>query len=72
MEEIRPGMTGKEADAITRDYITEHGHGDDFGHSTGHGIGLKSTRDQPFQKIRKFYLNRAWSLHVNRGYMYRD
>lgn len=41
MEEIRPGMTGKEADAITRDYITEHGHGDDFGHSTGHGIGLE-------------------------------
>lgn len=41
MEQIRPGITGKEADAITRDYITEHGHGDDFGHSTGHGIGLE-------------------------------
>lgn len=38
---IKPGMTGKEADALTRDYITEKGYGDYFGHSTGHGIGLE-------------------------------
>ncbi|WAA10447.1 M24 family metallopeptidase [Fervidibacillus albus] len=41
VEQIRPGMTGKEADAITRDYITEKGFGEYFGHSTGHGIGLE-------------------------------
>ncbi len=34
-------MTGKEADAIARDYITEKGYGDYFGHSLGHGIGLE-------------------------------
>ena len=34
-------MTGKEADALTRDYIREQGYGDYFGHSTGHGIGLE-------------------------------
>ncbi|MCH6266654.1 M24 family metallopeptidase [Neobacillus citreus] len=38
---FRPGMTGKEADALTRDYITEQGYGEYFGHSTGHGIGLE-------------------------------
>lgn len=38
---IKPGITGKEADAITRDYITEKGYGDYFGHSTGHGVGLE-------------------------------
>ncbi|WP_284036026.1 aminopeptidase P family protein [Neobacillus sp. 114] len=38
---FRPGMTGKEADALTRDYITEKGYGEYFGHSTGHGIGLE-------------------------------
>lgn len=37
----RPGMTGKELDAIARDYIKEKGYGDAFGHSTGHGIGLE-------------------------------
>jgi Xaa-Pro aminopeptidase len=40
MKGIRPGMTGKEADALTRDYIVSKGYGDYFGHSTGHGIGL--------------------------------
>lgn len=38
---IKPGMTGKEADALTRDYITEKGYGKYFGHSTGHGLGLE-------------------------------
>ena len=40
MREIKAGMTGKEADALTRDYITEKGYSQYFGHSTGHGIGL--------------------------------
>ncbi|OCA91072.1 Xaa-Pro dipeptidase [Bacillus sp. FJAT-27225] len=38
---IKPGMTGKEADALTRNFITEKGYGEYFGHSTGHGIGLE-------------------------------
>lgn len=38
---IRPGITGKEADALTRDYIKEKGYGDYFGHSTGHGLGME-------------------------------
>src|SRR5699024_5992661 len=37
----KPGMTGKEADALTRDYITEQGYGQYYGHSTGHGLGLE-------------------------------
>ncbi|MEI5908112.1 Xaa-Pro peptidase family protein [Bacillus spongiae] len=41
MDEIKPGMTGIEADAISRDYIKEKGYGDYFGHSLGHGIGLE-------------------------------
>lgn len=38
---IKPGITGIEADAATRDYITEQGYGKYFGHSTGHGLGLE-------------------------------
>lgn len=41
LEEIKPGMTGIEADAIARDYIKSKGYGEAFGHSTGHGIGLE-------------------------------
>ena len=41
LKEIKPGMTGIEADAIARDYITSKGYGEAFGHSTGHGIGME-------------------------------
>ena len=40
LEKIKPGMSCKEADAIPRNYIRDHGYGNYFGHSTGHGIGL--------------------------------
>lgn len=40
LKQIKPGMTAKEADKIARDYITEHGYGDAFGHSLGHSFGL--------------------------------
>lgn len=40
LQGLRPGMTGREADALARHYIMERGYGDNFGHSTGHGIGL--------------------------------
>ena len=39
-ERVRPGMTGQEVDAISRDIIAEAGYGDNFGHSLGHGVGL--------------------------------
>lgn len=38
---IRVGMRGMAADALARDYIDACGHGDAFGHSLGHGIGLE-------------------------------
>ena len=39
-ERVRPGMTGQEVDAISRDIIADAGYGDNFGHSLGHGVGL--------------------------------
>ncbi|WP_114570334.1 M24 family metallopeptidase [Exiguobacterium flavidum] len=41
VEGLRPGITGIEADALTRDIIKDAGYGEYFGHSTGHGIGLE-------------------------------
>jgi Xaa-Pro aminopeptidase len=38
---VRAGMTGRDADAIARDYIEQRGYGDLFGHSLGHGLGLE-------------------------------
>jgi Xaa-Pro aminopeptidase len=38
---IKAEMTGKDADALARDLIEQAGYGQNFGHSTGHGIGLE-------------------------------
>ena len=45
LKRIRPGMTGKETDAIARDIIREGGYGDCFGHGLGHSVGLKIHED---------------------------
>ncbi len=41
IDAIKPGMTGKEADAIARKHIAKHGYGDAFAHSLGHSVGLE-------------------------------
>jgi Xaa-Pro aminopeptidase len=38
---LRPGMTGREGDALARDIIAGRGFGEAFGHSLGHGLGLE-------------------------------
>lgn len=38
---VRAGMSGRDADALARDYIEQRGYGDLFGHSLGHGLGLE-------------------------------
>jgi Xaa-Pro aminopeptidase len=38
---IRAGMTGEEADSIARTIIKEAGYGEAFGHSLGHGLGVR-------------------------------
>lgn len=41
LEIIKAGITGKEIDLVARNYITENGYGEYFGHDLGHGIGLE-------------------------------
>ena len=45
-EQIKAGMTGKEADAVAREYLKTNGYGELFTHSLGHGIGL-NVHEQP-------------------------
>src|SRR5262245_38890717 len=40
-EAVRPGVTAESVDAAAREPITAAGHGEDFVHRTGHGIGLE-------------------------------
>jgi Xaa-Pro aminopeptidase len=41
MEQLRPGMTGREGDALARGFLELRGFGEAFGHSLGHGLGLE-------------------------------
>jgi Xaa-Pro aminopeptidase len=41
VEAIRPGMVCKDLDAVARSIISEAGHGADFGHGLGHGVGIE-------------------------------
>lgn len=38
---LRPGLSCAEADGIARGIITDAGYGEQFGHSTGHGVGVE-------------------------------
>jgi len=38
---LRAGLTGRQGDALAREVIEAGGHGEAFGHSLGHGVGLE-------------------------------
>lgn len=38
---VKPGVMGKEVDAVVRDFFTAKGFGPHFGHGLGHGVGLE-------------------------------
>ena len=38
---VAAGVECKAVDAIARDIIKEAGHGEEFGHGLGHGVGLE-------------------------------
>ena len=41
LDGLRAGLTGRQGDALARDIIEAGGHGEAFGHSLGHGVGLE-------------------------------
>lgn len=38
---IRPGVLGKDVDAVVRNYLKKHGLAEHFTHSLGHGVGME-------------------------------
>jgi len=41
LEQVRPGVGGRDADGAARAIIDSAGHAEHFGHSLGHGVGLE-------------------------------
>lgn len=64
---IRPGMTGMEADALCRDIITKYGYGDNFGHSTGHGLGMEVHEAPRLSRLSDTILTPGMTVTVEPG-----
>ena len=67
LDGIRTGMTGREADAIARDIITEQGYGENFGHSLGHGFGLEVHEMPGLAKSSDMVLEKEMCVTVEPG-----
>ncbi|MBN1659227.1 MAG: aminopeptidase P family protein [Anaerolineae bacterium] len=64
---IRAGTTGREADAIARDVITQAGYGDYFGHGLGHGVGLAVHEAPRAGRLSQDTLQAGMTLTVEPG-----
>jgi Xaa-Pro aminopeptidase len=49
--QVRPGMTGRQVDAIARDMFAAAGYLDQFGHGLGHGVGLAIHEDPRLSRL---------------------
>ncbi len=47
LAKIKPGVLCKDVDTVARDYITQKGYGEYFGHSLGHAVGME-VHESPF------------------------
>lgn len=67
LDQLRPGMTGREADALCRDIISRYGYGDQFGHSTGHGLGMEVHEAPRLSKLSDTILEPGMVVTVEPG-----
>ncbi|WP_110932342.1 M24 family metallopeptidase [Paenibacillus bouchesdurhonensis] len=67
LQQLRPGMTGREADALARDIITRYGYGEQFGHSTGHGLGMEVHEAPRLSKLSDDILRPGMVVTVEPG-----
>ncbi|MBI4813859.1 MAG: aminopeptidase P family protein [Methanobacterium sp.] len=51
IETIKPGVKASYIDKVARNVIEEYGYGDNFIHSTGHGVGLE-VHEKPSLSVR--------------------
>jgi Xaa-Pro aminopeptidase len=52
IEAVKPGLKGKEVDAVARNIIKKAGYGEFFGHGLGHAVGL-SVHEGPNLNMRE-------------------
>ncbi len=64
---LRPGLTGREADAFARDIIAKAGYGEQFGHGLGHGVGVDIHEAPTLNASSKDVLESGMAVTVEPG-----
>ncbi len=67
LDVIKPGMTGKEVDAVARQVITEAGYGDKFKHGLGHSLGLEVHDGKGLSTLSELVLRPGMVMTVEPG-----
>lgn len=67
LDKLKPGMTGKEGDALARDIIKKAGYGDAFGHGTGHSLGLEIHENPRLSPLCDTVLEPGMTMTVEPG-----
>lgn len=64
---IRPGVSGRDADRVSRDIIENAGYGEYFGHSLGHGVGVEIHEKPNLSPSSEFILKKGNVVTVEPG-----
>ena len=64
---IRPGVSGKDADRVSRDIIENAGYGKYFGQSLGHGVGVEIHEKPNLSPSSEFILKKGNVVTVEPG-----
>ncbi|MEQ9616497.1 MAG: Xaa-Pro peptidase family protein [Phycisphaerales bacterium] len=64
---LRPGLSGRDADAVARNIIAKAGYGEQFGHGLGHGLGLDIHEDPRLSKQSTDVLEEGMVVTVEPG-----
>jgi Xaa-Pro aminopeptidase len=67
LDAVRPGITAGELDSSARDYISQAGYGDNFGHSLGHGYGIEIHELPAIRKNGELVLKKNMTITIEPG-----
>ena len=66
-DQIKPGLLGHEADRLVRDSINQTGYKKEFGHGTGHGVGLRVHEVPALNSVNKTILQENMVVTIEPG-----
>ncbi|MCL2026834.1 MAG: Xaa-Pro peptidase family protein [Leptospirales bacterium] len=67
LEAVKPGISTGRLDKAARDYISEAGYGDNFGHGLGHGYGIEVHELPSVRKNGEIIIKKNMTITIEPG-----